>query len=326
MDVKQLSEVKFKNILTETDRTNRIKNFVDSLIMALNNMVKNSGETEDSFNIRKVKTIKDYTYEYGINIPDKNSILITDIADGTPYTPKYILKNTVQNIPETKTRTQYLTEYIDALNSNVNKYSAQEIKNELDKREKIEIQKIIVPSLNVKYALDDKQKDFLEDKLKTGPIQNANELTSLAKVDAQRTPIYYFNDLDTFYKTYNIGKTEQFRPEKTPTSKPSDYKENPADIRNVLAEIRNQITPTSLQPNEYTRYVMFFTFKEDSQNDCNYYKASFEFAKSISSKVASKKAATTGGRGIRKRVSKKRLAVVTPKKAPKQKKTSKVRG
>jgi len=318
-NVQDLSAVNFNIIQNKTDRTKRISLFINSVINALNNI---KGHNLDEV----IATKNKFLFEYGIDNTPK-LVEIIDFANEDKNTNKYIaqkqynINNTVQNIPNNKTRTQYLQEYIDELNSNVNTYSPEEIKNELEKREKIEIQKIIIPSLNIKYGLENGNIKKIDEILTTKPIINRKELSFLNSI-RKTTPSDYFNDLDIFYKNYNIGKTEQFKPEQISSS---DSRLNPADIRNVLTDIRTQLIPSGRQANQYTRYVMFFTFKEDANQDiCNYYKTSFEFAKSISSKVASRQAAaptTKGGRGIRKRVSKK-----AEEKRPKTKRTSKVRG
>jgi hypothetical protein len=103
-------------------------------------------------------------------------------------------------------------------------------------------------------------------------------------------------------------------------------KEPDTDIRNILTQIRNhfltqeQVTQdiANNKINKKTRFVMIFTFKQERiEDNCGYYKASIDFA----SQISSKKAPTKGGRGIRKRISKK-----AEEKRPKTKRTSKVRG
>lgn len=187
-----------------------------------------------------------------------------------------------------------------------------------------DIQKIIIPSLNNIYRVNDASIPILNKKLKEIDDDGITNITQLNDIIFDVKPEInvitknnYLNDLRNFVKTYKIGQTEQFYKSKNPSSE--------TDIRNVLYDIRNKFKSTGeaideTKLNKNTRFVMFFTFNTKMQPNCNNYISSFEFAKSISSKVV-----FGGGRrggGVRKRISKKSIV----EKRPKTKRPSKVRG
>ena len=186
-----------------------------------------------------------------------------------------------------------------------------------------DIQKIIIPSFNTTYMVQNP--DTLNNKFTNGTIgdDGITNITQLSDIifntqHKNKAKNDYLNALNKFVNTYKIDETGQFVKSKDLTSE--------TDIRNVLDDIRHKFKSTDepiyeSKVNKNTRFVMFFTFNTKMQPNCNNYISSFEFAKSISSKVVFGGGRRRGG-GVRKRVSKK--AVV--EKRPKTKRPSKVRG